>query len=168
MIVLCSALLCGRHRNSFLYPPRSKIRLRRNGESRGLNTGIEGFPRPRRSVALRGATWIPASAGMTRTGWRVSLRSTRPTMTRMWSWGVQRGEALCERLEASHPLLSPLPSRERTAHVELQEGTSCRGFGGVPQSSLFFPQDRRSASGGMGVRGLIDGASGVRSLDAMS
>jgi hypothetical protein len=46
--------------HSLFHPPRSKIRLRRNGGSRGLNMGIEGFPRPRRSVALRGATWIPA------------------------------------------------------------------------------------------------------------
>jgi hypothetical protein len=101
---------------------------------------IVSRPRRRPDTHLRYA-WIPASAGMTRTGWRVSLRSTRPIMTRMWSWGVQRGEALCERLEASHPLLSPLPSRERKARVEVQEGTSCRGFGGVPQTSLFFPQE---------------------------
>jgi len=33
----------------------------------------------------------------------------------------------------SHPHLHPLPSRERDAYMEVQEGTSCRGFGGVPQ-----------------------------------
>ena len=161
MIVLCNALLCGCHRNSFLYPSRSKIRLRRTGGSRGLNTGIEGFPRPRRSVALRGATWIPASAGMTRTGWRVSLRSTRPTMTRMWSWGVQRGEALCERLEASHPLLSPSP-------IEGEE-SPCGGAGGNLLPRVWgYPPILSILPPRLGVRGLIDGASGVRSLDAMS
>ena len=46
----------------------SLFRPPRMGDQEGLNTGIEGFPRPRRSVALRGATWIPAFAGMTNGG----------------------------------------------------------------------------------------------------
>jgi len=38
----------------------------------------------------------------------------------------------------SHPHLHPLPSRERDAYTEVQEETSCRGFG-EPVSKPFVP-----------------------------
>jgi len=38
------------------------------------------------------------------------------------------------------PLLPPLPSRERSVETEVQEETSCRGFGGVPIPNL--PRER--------------------------
>jgi len=77
--------------------------------------------------------------------------------------GVQRGEdPLPRALEALHPLLSPLPSRERKAHVEVQEGTSCRGCGGVPQFSLFSPQE-------WGIKGVesINGDGDTENLGAL-
>ena len=49
----------------------------------------------------------------------------------------------------NHAYLHPLPLRERDAYVEVQEGTSCWGFGGVPQSPSLPP--------GLVARGLKRG-----------
>ena len=41
----------------------------------------------------------------------------------------------------SDPHLHPLPPRERDAYAEVQEETSCRGFGGVPQINQSPPKN---------------------------
>ena len=60
------------------------------------------------------------------------------------------------RVSDPHPRIKsgagsiPLPPRERDAYAEVQEETSCRGFGGVPQINQSPPNNG-------GSRGLKEG-----------
>jgi hypothetical protein len=140
-------------RNPSVYPPRSKIRLRRNG-GQGLmtivwNAALAGFAAmtehgPPRNVS---DSRFPASA---RTG---------PVFTRTSSAGMteERRRALPARVWGAHRSKS-FPQDGTPA-----SGGMCRGAVrlrrmprvlGVSPNSVVSPQDRRSASGGMGGRGL--------------
>ena len=62
------------------------------------------------------------------------------------------------RVSDPHPRIKsgagsiPLPPRERNAYAEVQEETSCRGFGGVPQINQSPPKN-----GGQGVENRLIG-----------
>ena len=116
--------------------------------------------RPRWSVALRRLFWIPAPrlhedklrGSDTGAAGFVGLRRTLPALqwfpggfeTRLY--GCERGASFPWRTQGS-----PLPGHHVT-------GVSTgRAEGRSPSAFFSFPQDRRSASGGVGAQG-VDGA----------
>jgi hypothetical protein len=92
-----------------------------------------------------GYCWIPASAGMTRRRC-LPKASLKPASTRVPKRACRGALPLCRWSGGYPPILQ----------FEKVQDVSCRGLG-CPQIPLFSPQDRRSASGGMGARGLKEG-----------